>query len=215
MLLGIDGDGWEQLWSGFFGSLIAAVVGGVVALLVVRLTNRQARRNAADERLVNAIAEVGALVTSFSMLNSLENFDPRQEFIALDAAFIKVRLASPDNPELNASIESLPALMTGLAIEFHLPHTSESNKVEIREFLGTTASALVICLCDWPSDPPKAREASLTILNKCVRDAEEMSAALDRGEDVIDRSDEDLPRESSSVGRIARAGRKLTEWIQK
>lgn len=56
--IAIQAEGWEQMWSGFLGSLIAAIVGGVVALLVVKLTNRQHRRESSRGRQIAAISDM-------------------------------------------------------------------------------------------------------------------------------------------------------------
>ncbi|MDN4611927.1 hypothetical protein [Arthrobacter burdickii] len=58
MLWGIDTNSWAQLWSGVIGSFIAAIVGGLVALLVVRLTNSHQSKIAAVGRERAAAADL-------------------------------------------------------------------------------------------------------------------------------------------------------------
>lgn len=65
MWLGIDASSWGQLWSGVIGSFIAAVIGGLVALMVVRLTNGHQSKTAAKGRVVAAIADFSAAVIMF------------------------------------------------------------------------------------------------------------------------------------------------------
>lgn len=48
MLWGIDSDGWAQLWSGIFGSVIGAMAAAGVALLVLWLSNKHQHALAQD-----------------------------------------------------------------------------------------------------------------------------------------------------------------------
>lgn len=58
MLWGIDRPEWIQLWSGGVGAFVAALIGGLAALLVVRLTNRQHGLEASKGRQIAAIWEL-------------------------------------------------------------------------------------------------------------------------------------------------------------
>ncbi|WP_104174857.1 hypothetical protein [Arthrobacter sp. Y81] len=49
MFWGLNGDQWLQLWSGTVGAFVAAVIGGVVALVVVNLANRHQSRISAHQ----------------------------------------------------------------------------------------------------------------------------------------------------------------------
>lgn len=58
MLWGIDRSEWIQLWSGGVGAFVAALIGGGVALLVVRLTASQHESEASKGRQIEAIWEL-------------------------------------------------------------------------------------------------------------------------------------------------------------
>ncbi|MDR7083588.1 hypothetical protein J2X01_002883 [Arthrobacter ginsengisoli] len=51
-----------QLWGGVIGSFLAAVVGGLVALMVVRLTNGHQSKLDARGRVIAAIGDFNAAV---------------------------------------------------------------------------------------------------------------------------------------------------------
>ncbi|UKA59182.1 hypothetical protein [Arthrobacter sp. FW306-2-2C-D06B] len=61
--LGITCGTWVQLWSGTFGAFVAAIIGGLVALVVVRLTNRHQSKLAAQGRVLAALADFQAALS--------------------------------------------------------------------------------------------------------------------------------------------------------
>lgn len=77
MLWGITPESWAQLWSGIFGAFVAAVVGGLVALLVVRLTNSHQSHLAHRAREVAALSELLASTAGMArqFTESLERID--------------------------------------------------------------------------------------------------------------------------------------------
>lgn len=86
------GDGteiWAVLWSGAVGSFIAAVLGGLVALAVVRLTNRHQSRLAAESREKAAISELVAAASW--LLPALDEEQPNRPSIlrVLEAAVVR------------------------------------------------------------------------------------------------------------------------------
>lgn len=62
--LGINCGTWVQLWSGAIGAFVAAVVGGLVALMVVRTTNAHQTKLASHGRLLVAIADFNAAISA-------------------------------------------------------------------------------------------------------------------------------------------------------
>ncbi|MGM7776112.1 hypothetical protein ACSVHC_08850 [Arthrobacter sp. KNU-44] len=62
--LGITCGTWVQLWSGAIGAFVAAVIGGIVALMVVRMTNAHQRKMASHGRVLGAIADFNAAISA-------------------------------------------------------------------------------------------------------------------------------------------------------
>ncbi|MBP2269242.1 hypothetical protein J3A64_004782 [Pseudarthrobacter sp. PvP004] len=58
MWLGIGPESWAQLWSGAIGSFVAAVIGGLVALMVVHMANSHNQKLASDARELAALADL-------------------------------------------------------------------------------------------------------------------------------------------------------------
>lgn len=160
----------EQLWSGAIGSLIAAVIGGFVALLVVRMTNRQARRNAADERMVNAIAELGAELRAFGInFDSMEHFDPRREYLSLEARLIKLRLSSIEDPRLVEVLENLPMLLTKLAMASHASSTGMPNSRTVTGLLEQSVLSLGLDVEAWASGSKAVKKFAVEDAERAVR----------------------------------------------
>ena len=59
----ISCDTWTELWSGAIGAFVAAIVGGMVALVVVRSTKGHQSELAAQARVVAALADFQAALS--------------------------------------------------------------------------------------------------------------------------------------------------------
>lgn len=65
---------WLVVWNGAIGAAVAAFVGGMVALMVVRLTNSHQSKLAARGRAIAAIADFNAAILAMPRTR----FDPRE-----------------------------------------------------------------------------------------------------------------------------------------
>lgn len=114
MFWGIDRPEWIQLWDGVFGAFVAAVVGGLVALFVVRLTNRHQSRLAVEAREKAAIADLLAssnrFITEYSQgYKAIEHLVPPME-----AAAVRWRMEL-DDERLADELSKWPHHLAGLA----------------------------------------------------------------------------------------------------
>jgi len=96
MWLGVDASMWGQLWSGVIGSFAAAVVGGLVALGVVRLTNRQQSRLAKDARARAAAADVAAAMNAMDMRAHKGDMEIVDLYLVASAASVRWRMDNDD-----------------------------------------------------------------------------------------------------------------------
>lgn len=100
MLWGIDRSEWIQLWSGGVGAFVAALIGGLAALLVVRLTNRQQGLEASKGRQIAAIGEL--VVALDEMVRIVTGTSPQKDIEPsvnqLQSASARLQMEIPKGP---------------------------------------------------------------------------------------------------------------------
>lgn len=105
-----------QLWSGAIGSFVAAVLGGLVALVVVRLTNSQQRRLAAEARERAAIADL--LAATGAMLKKYWDGPDRVQDLLLVAEAASIRWSmETEYKALGSEVLTWPYFIGQLALE--------------------------------------------------------------------------------------------------
>lgn len=188
MWLGIDTASWAQLWSGVIGSFVASVIGGLVALWVVRLTNGQQRRGAEEARERAAIADfigtVQALNVSFTREDS---FRPRELSAQLGAAQVRLHMASSDVTRLADAVLHWPARLVNLATSFHLANKRGTDlPVDVSAIIRQTTSTVLFAMREWPGATPAERDAHIAVLDattsklgRAIEDIDEAFAAQD------------------------------------
>lgn len=111
--MGIGEGAWIQLWSGLFGSFVAALIGGLVALLVVRLTNGHQSRLAVEAREKAAISDLVA--SSNRLLTEYAQGERAVESLIqlMDAAAVRWRMELA-HEGMAEEVERWPLHLAGL-----------------------------------------------------------------------------------------------------
>lgn len=174
-----------QLWSGAIGSFVAAILGGLVALIVVRLTNRQQRRNAIEVREIDAVAEFLSTVESvIRTFTNLEKYQPNETSVDLSRALLKLHLAGPGLRELAAALDYWPTSITNLCISYHLAVVREVKlPINVRKVMSDVSVEATVGLRHWFDDSRAAKAQHLVMVHRLT---EEMRQTILRIDDALD-----------------------------
>ena len=168
MFWGLDGNQWLQLWSGTAGAFVAAVIGGLVALVVVNLANRhqsrisahQLRQQAADasrSRETRVIADL--IVACHDMLAAVLVSDAELEAVRrrVYAFLVTWKLESSD-PSLFKVVMGWPHWIMNAGNNARQSPKSEQRvkwHADFRERVGKFATAVEA----WPNATADERDA--------------------------------------------------------
>ncbi|MCY1675602.1 hypothetical protein OVA06_12945 [Pseudarthrobacter sp. SL88] len=99
--LGISCGTWIAFWNGAVGAFVAAVIGGGVALIVVRLTNAQQRRGVERTVEIAAVSDIVAAIEELEWVVYVhvqpgKPFDPRPYLVPMRAAITRYWMSSRD-----------------------------------------------------------------------------------------------------------------------
>jgi hypothetical protein len=155
-----------QLWSGAIGSFVAAVLGGLVALLVVRLTNGQQRRQAELSREIDAMAEFTARCASVSGVFSEAAIpDPQKTFVSLEVALVRLQMSSKDMAPVARVLGSWPVALTTLTTYSRTEETRQDEfSKEIEDAVLNAAASVSGVFSEWPSANAEKRRIALETL---------------------------------------------------
>lgn len=171
MFWGIDQQDWMQLWSGAIGSFVAAIIGGLVAWMVVKLTHSRQkqlveaqRRDAADDRERRIIGEL--LVAAHDMLDALwEGADALEKVRQRMSATINVWKIDQGPPGLLAVLPGWPHwILNAATLSLESPSQDERIKAHgtFRERVRIFAGALE----SWPSATETQRAGIISDLTR-------------------------------------------------
>lgn len=163
MFLGIEPEVWLQLWDGVIGSFLAAIIGGLVALAVVRLTTKHQSRLAAESREKAAIAEFAA--AAGQLLNKYSRGIPKVESLRqlLDTASFRWRMEAHEDLD---EIGAWPAHLSSLAIKaLEAGDSSQGNSPEYAKLRKSVVLVRLLAL-EWADSDQKARDKWMERLEK-------------------------------------------------
>lgn len=166
MLWGLDSETWLRLWGGAIGSLVSATVGGLVALLVVRLTNRNQTRLALEAREKAAMSEVEAAATQMAL-----EFESGRDVLMplmyqMLAAASRWRIESA-HPGLGNEISAWPAFMAMLVAEARNEKRGETGATDAQQRLKSGLVRIQLICSNWYSPGGKvSRDDLLQELNR-------------------------------------------------
>ena len=153
----------EVLWSGVIGSLFAAVMGGLVALVVVRLTNRNQSRLAAEAREKAAIAEL--VVTADLLFPLRDDVRPANDVQLRRMESATVRwLLELEHPGLLEELTEWPLHLARLAIEMQRERDGTYEQFVAFDTLSEAVDALRSLALNWHKSNEKHREQLVTQL---------------------------------------------------
>jgi hypothetical protein len=97
--LGVSCGTWIAVWNGAIGAFVAAVLGGAVALVVVRLTNAQQRRGVERTVEIAAVADLVAAIEELEWavhvrVEAGKPFDPSPYMVPMRAAITRLWMSS-------------------------------------------------------------------------------------------------------------------------
>lgn len=84
---------WIAIWNGAIGAFVAALIGGLVALGVVRLTNGQQKLHAAEAREIQALADLVAQLQSVPFQLRKGTFDSDLAYLEIESALVRLELS--------------------------------------------------------------------------------------------------------------------------
>lgn len=156
-----------QLWSGAIGSFVAAVLGGLVALFVVRLTNCQQRRSAAEAREIAAISEFVSQMQVLSVtFQNPEEFKPREQMAALFSAVVKLHMGGPSVKGLADVLDEWPSELVNMATMDVRTRAQgmRALKTDVHEILADAGAIVFRELRNWHLEDNETRKSHLTTL---------------------------------------------------
>lgn len=174
--LGVSCGTWIAFWNGAIGALVAAILGGTVALLVVRLTNAQQRRGVAKT------IEIAALADFISHIEELEwelgasideerDFENKKSTLALRAAAVRLQMSSKEAEPIADILRLWPYKLDKLVLLHQLAKVMGKPYGEqiydVIASASTTASA-------WLPGCTEPRE-----IHKCLRKLREEDELMD------------------------------------
>jgi hypothetical protein len=170
MFLGLDGNQWLQLWGGTVGAFVAAVIGGIVALVVVNLANRhqsqiserQLRQQAAEAsraRENKVIAEL--IVASYDLLDAVYISNEALEAVRrrMSAAVIAWNLEA-NNPALFAMVREWPHWLLNWA-KLARDHPTSAQRAEANGEVRWKTGQFIRSIEAWPNATEDERLAIL------------------------------------------------------
>lgn len=186
MFWGLDGNQWLQLWSGTIGAFVAALIGGFVALGVVRLTNGQQRKIAAEAREINAISEIVSQLQVLALTyQKPEEFQAREQMAALFAAVVKLHMAGPSVKDLAEALGDWPGYLVDVCgMELLLrdndgPKHPEALSAEVSNLLSHAGGTTYKELRDWHLDSKEDRLRHLAAIRYLKGDVYELHAKIE------------------------------------
>lgn len=149
------------------GAFVAAVMGGLVALLVVRLTNGQSQKQADRSRQMAAIADLVAAAEACAHEGQLgrDGLSSPENLLLMRSAWTRLKMSGKDSKDLAAVLQKWPYRMASLELEVW-PRSERLTKeqVEAYEILTESAATLMSLLPQWPDANRADRAAHISLL---------------------------------------------------
>lgn len=176
---------WIGFWSGAIGAFVAAVLGGVVALVVVRLTNAQQRHGVDRTVEVAAAADFIAAVEELEWavkyrMKDPETFDPGSYVLLMRAATTRLHLARVESQVVADVLVQWPEKMHGLVQSYRLALMKDAPEArDIVKALSSASTGVTVVLPFCLSRSKTKQKAGLQSLKDADRT---LDLALERFE---------------------------------
>jgi hypothetical protein len=172
---------WIALLSGAAGAFISAVLGGLVALLVVRLTNAQQRRGAERAVEIAAIADfISALEEAWHITlkrGAAEDFDPRKHKRSMSTAVIRLGMSGEQARPVADVMTFWPHRLTDLMKCQTVMHPGDPHFNDVFDVLNH-ATSLIFTYLPRCTDP-LLQKAALRRLKELDEKLEASAKLLD------------------------------------
>ncbi|RAM37348.1 hypothetical protein DBZ45_11095 [Arthrobacter globiformis] len=149
---------WLGFWSGAIGAVVAAFVGGLVALMVVRLTNGHQKKLAAQARVLGALADFQAALSEMPRRYADGKESIQRLVIQADAASNRITMDIDDFP-LAEELSLWPLDLGVLAVRAGRLHSDghAERSHEVWALLRRALGTLIGTTQQWAKTPAKRR----------------------------------------------------------
>lgn len=172
MLWGITPETWAQLWSGAIGSFVAAVIGGLVALAIVRLTNSHQSTLAREARQHAAAADMAAAFQGLQEWSYGRIGQYRPYLESARAASMRWRMDAL-HPGLAEELAVWPYHVYVLSDEAAQARNGATGLTPGEELLGKAVATFQEFSVKWPISNKATRNRLLSWLKKTRLEGEE------------------------------------------
>lgn len=200
MFWGLDRDAWIGLWSGVIGSIVAAGVGALVALMVVTLSNRhqsalaerallesrqqakaqleEQRREAGKAREVAAVADFVAAADKLHWLRH-QAVNTVDILGAMTSALVRLELSQSNTDAVVEALQTWPYRVTKLAEIAKASQKESPQSAELQRDLSSLVNKVTVGLPMWVHGDEKFRAQLCNTFRNVSQETEErVEAAL-------------------------------------
>lgn len=160
------------------------MIGGLVALLVVRMTGAQNAKQAAKTRQNDAIADFVAAIWPVALNDLKEARDSQVSFSALSSAQTRLELVGGDGIELATALKTSPHRISRAWLSIDVVKKANAvreDAVRLERQFRSLLSRLCLNLADWPNASQVERlkhVASIALLNEKIENLAEEARKL-------------------------------------
>ncbi|WP_324644177.1 hypothetical protein [Pseudarthrobacter sp. LT1] len=151
---------WIAFWNGAIGAFVAAFVGGLVALGVVRLTNNHQSKLASSAREREAAAEMAAALSSMTKKYVAGKQTITELYAVAQAASLRWQMELT-NDDMEFEIDRWPHHVGMLAFEVINQKGNPEAEDEAFDRLSDAASAIEVFVVDWAKASDHERDHHL------------------------------------------------------
>ncbi|MBD1593712.1 hypothetical protein HC744_16910 [Arthrobacter sp. S1_S22] len=158
---------WIAIWNGAIGAFVAAVIGGLVALGVVRLTNAQQREQANEGRVIAAIADFVAEAHGLrSVYDAGDDGAVEERYLRMKAAVVRLRMASRSVWHLSQILEEWTYQLRKATLLYERAEVHESTSTSaVGRLLEDTMDILDV-LPEWAFADSLRRDSHYVALGR-------------------------------------------------
>lgn len=161
---------WIGFWNGAIGAFVAAIIGGLVALTVVRLTNRQQATHAEETRQIAALADLLGANEQFSQTYHSSLDGVSRGVVPIRSAIARLQMSQGMTRELGTKLSGWAWSIGTLGLI-----SKSASGVGYREaqplslLIARHTSNLNKELSIWPTRTPAERMASLAQVDELIK----------------------------------------------
>jgi hypothetical protein len=161
---------WIAIWNGAFGAFIAALLGGLVALGVVRLTTADQRKQASEGRAIAAIADFVADAHAMrSIYNAGDGWAIEERYLRMKAALVRLRMASARTAGLSTLLEDWTYQLRKATLLYDRADTYSAPSVKrVAQLIEKVSMDVPAALPEWAFEIALRRNRQFPVLEDKV-----------------------------------------------